>query len=146
MSPTSRVHYGCMDLSDLTPRVGALALCLLAPLSACAPTTPSEDLADKVMRSLETGNTQLASSFFNPNVRSTMTPASVHELARVMHAFGHYHYVTETAVLDNRRYDLEAQFDVGSMLVQMRLDSDGKIAGLHIIPNSPRKTARTGGK
>jgi hypothetical protein len=133
-------------LKRLSPRCGALALSFLAVLSACAPTTRSEDLADQVIRSLDAGNMQRAASFFNQDVRSTMTPASVHELARVMHAFGHYRYVTETTALETDRYDLEAQFEVGSMLVQMRLDPDGKIAGLHIIPNVPLKTGRTGGK
>jgi hypothetical protein len=133
-------------LKSISSRCGALALSLFALLSACAQTTRSEDLADQVIRSLDADNTQRAASFFNRDVRSTMTPASVHELARVMHAFGRYRYVTETTALDSDRYDLEAQFDVGSMLVQMRLDSDGKIAGLHIIPNIPLKTVRTGGK
>jgi hypothetical protein len=113
-------------------------------LGGCAQTTRSEDLADTVLRAIEADKPAVAGDYFDADTRSLMTPASVHELSRVMHAFGHYRYVSQTSALDERRYDLEAQFDVGSMLVQMRLDPDGKIAALHVVPNVPLKTATTG--
>jgi hypothetical protein len=115
--------------------------------TACARPMRPVDIADDAMRSIETGNLEGTATYFNKEARATMTPASVHALANVMHLFGEYQDVRQIAALEHNRYDLEAVFDLGSMLVQMRLDPDGKIAALHVIPNiSMKKTASTGPK
>lgn len=126
-------------------RGAGLAMLALAVFGFTACTRPvgPEDIADQTMRSIASDNVDTTAAYFNKEARATMTPASVHALARVMHLFGEYRDVRQIAALQNRRYDLEAGFDLGSMLIQMRLDKDGKIAALHVIPNISMKTAST---
>jgi hypothetical protein len=118
----------------------ALAIC---SLTACGPAARGpEDIADHAIRSIYAGDVAQAQRSFDPSIRADVTPASVRRLSSVMHAFGNYEYVSEVAALNASRYDLEAQFAVGSMLVQMRLDGAGKIAALHVLPNAFLKKAR----
>lgn len=120
----------------------AVAVALLA-LASCAPaTTGPEDIADRTIRSIYAGDVAQAQNAFDPAIRHDVTANSVRRLSSVMHAFGDYEYVTQVASLSNGRYDLEAQFAVGSMLVQMRLDDAGKIAALHLVPNAFLKTTK----
>lgn len=123
--------------------VAAAGLALLVP-AACAPAmTPSESIADRTIRAIYADDVPQVQSAFTPALRVAVTRPSVARLSAVMHAFGKYEYVEQIAALDNGRYDLEAQFGVGSMLVQMRLDGAGRIAALHVMPNAYlKKTAR----
>jgi hypothetical protein len=110
----------------------------LASASACGEQQPaSEIIADKAIRFIYSGDVRNTQELFGADVRNTITPDSVKQLSSLMHAFGDYLGVMQIAALSGRRYDLEAQFARGSMLVQLRLDSAGKLAALHIVPNVP---------
>jgi len=84
------------------------------------------------------GDVHATQALFDADVRRTITDDSVKQLSSLMHAFGDYLGVMQIAAMSDRRYDLEAQFAHGSMLVQLRLDPAGKLAALHIVPNVPR--------
>jgi len=116
----------------------------IASSSACGEKRPASEItADKAIRFIYAGDVHNTQQLFDADVRRTITPDSVNQLSSVMNAFGNYLGVTQIAALSNRRYDLEAQFAHGSMLVQMRLDPAGKVAALHIIPNVPHINFKT---
>jgi hypothetical protein len=116
----------------------------LASASACGEKQPtSESIADKAIRFIYAGDVKNAQQLFADDVRPTITPDSINRLSSLMKTFGDYLNVTQIAALSDRRYDLEAQFAHGSMLVQLRLDPAGKVAALHIIPNVPHSKLKT---
>jgi hypothetical protein len=116
----------------------------LASAGACSKKRPeSEITAERAIRFIYAGDVHDTQQLFNDDVRRTITPESVNRLSSLMHAFGDYLGVTQIAATNDRRYDLEAQFTHGSMLVQMRLDPTGKMAALHIIPNVPHINFKT---
>jgi hypothetical protein len=116
----------------------------LACSSACGEKQPTSEItADKVIRLIYVGDVHNTQQLFAANVRPTITPASVNQLSSLMKAFGEYLGVQQIAAMSDRRYDLEAEFAHGSMLVQLRLDPAGKLAALHIIPNVPHINLKT---
>jgi hypothetical protein len=116
----------------------------LASASACGEKQPASEIAaDKVIRFIYAGDVRNTQQLFAADIRRTITPDSVKQLSSLMNAFGDYLGVTQIAAMSDRRYDLEAQFAEGSMLVQLRLDPAGKVAALHIIPNVPRINSKT---
>lgn len=116
----------------------------LASASACGEKQPTPEItADKAIRFIYAGDLHNTQQLFDADVGRTITPDSVNRVSSLMHAFGDYFSVTQIAATSNRRYDLEAQFAHGSMLVQLRLDSAGKVAALHFIPNVPHINFKT---
>ena len=116
----------------------------LAFAGACGESQPASEItADKVIRFIYAGDVHNTQQLFAADVRRTITPDSVKQLSSLMNAFGDYLGVTQIAAMSDRRYDLEAQFAEGSMLVQLRLDPAGKVAALHIIPNAPHINFKT---
>jgi hypothetical protein len=119
-----------------TARRGALLSCLLLGLSACTPaTTTAEGVTDRAIRSIYAGDLEQTKTMFDGTVRNAMTPESFHILSHLMQSFGKYNSVSQISQIAGQRYDLEAEFDGGSMLVQLRLNAAGQIAALHFIPN-----------
>ena len=105
-------------------------------LTACTiKTTTAEDLTVRVIQSIDAGDYENTASAFESSVRSTMTRESFDDVSRLMQSFGAFQVANQISALPNERYDLEATFEGGSMLVQLRVDPAGQIAALHIIPN-----------
>jgi hypothetical protein len=116
----------------------------VASASACGEKQPTSEItADKAIRFIYAGDVRNTQELFGADVRRTITPDSVKQLSSLMNAFGDYLGVTQIAAMSDRRYDLEAKFAHGSMLVQLRLDPAGKVEALHIIPNVPRINSKT---
>jgi hypothetical protein len=64
-----------------------------------------------------------------------VTRASLGQLSDRMHALGAYHGLKQTAAdPDKGRYDYEATFDNGTLLVELRVDPDQKIGAYRIVP------------
>lgn len=120
--------------------VRAFALIVLT-IGGCAPPamTPQQ-LADATTRAVFDGDAGRTRAHFDERLRAIVTPHSVAAISHVMHRYGAYRNLTALAqVVAERRYFYEAQFERGSMLVQMRLARDGRsIAGYHVKPNEPR--------
>jgi hypothetical protein len=119
------------------PLVAAvIAAAALVGAVGCAARVPTPtDRADGVIRAIYAGDVVQTRAAFDPNVQPAITPSSIGRLSRRMQAIGSYQFLRGVSAMPNGRYDFEAQFDSGSMLVQMRLDPDGAIAALHVVPN-----------
>ena len=68
-------------------------------------------------------------------LKTAVTRTSVDQLSDRMHVLGAYHGLKPAGTdAPRNRYDFEAAFDKGTMLVQIRLDPDGKLAAYRIAP------------
>ena len=121
-----------------------LVLAAALAASACAFAPDPQTIADRAIASIDAGDAGAMRDAVATSLRPSVTDDSVRQLARLMHGFGAYNGLVPVATLPNRRYDFEAQFDGGSMLVQLRLDAAGRIAALHIVPNVPETFPRAG--
>jgi hypothetical protein len=114
---------------------GAVALAVLAT-AACAASNKPLALADRLTRAAYTGDVATIRSTLAPNVRTRVTPASVAQLKARMRRYGTYEGLRSVSEIPaERRYDFEAEFTTGSMLVQLRLDEHGAVAAYRVIPN-----------
>jgi hypothetical protein len=124
----------------LRSRVLAFLAALVIACTGCGrpehAMTPLE-IADATTRGVYDADPAAASRYFDPPLRRTVTPHSVAAVSQLMHRYGDYQGITQTVeVSKGVRYDFEAQFSHGSMLVQMRLDPDKRtIAAYRVVPN-----------
>jgi hypothetical protein len=117
---------------------GALAV---AAVCGCARHDPTPaELADFTTRAVYEADAPRASTYFDARLRATVTPQSVAAVSKLMHRYGAYEGLAQTIEISkDARYDFEAQFSRGSMLVQMRLGKAGKtITAFRLVPNEQR--------
>lgn len=120
-----------------------LSLALLAvavsPLAACASHPSASDLVDRTTRAIYANDYASTQRYFDAALRPKVTRQSVKALASRMQDFGEYRGVSLVAeITHNARYDFEAAFAKGSMLLQVRVDPDGTLAAYRAIPNGER--------
>jgi hypothetical protein len=98
------------------------------------------DLADFTTRAVYDADVARTTTYFDARLRSTVTPESVAAVSKLMHRYGSYQGVAQQIEISkNARYDFEALFSEGSMLVQMRLGDAGKtITAFRLLPNERR--------
>ncbi len=109
----------------------AIALAGCASASADTPI----DTADQVTKAVYSDDLNGTVAHFDPDLRDQVKTQDVDQLSRMMRGLGSYRKMT-TVNADNlnRRYDYQASFERGSMLVQMRFDPDGRVAAYRISP------------
>lgn len=74
---------------------------------------------------------------FDDTLKSQVSRASIGEIADRMHALGTYHGLKAlSSDPDKGRYDYQATFDKGTMLVQIRLDPNQKIGAYRVTPQT----------
>jgi hypothetical protein len=119
----------------MNPKAPVSLAVAVTALCACAHPTPV-DLASWTTRAIYDADAAAARRHFARDVVATMSDASVADVSAIMHRFGAYRAVTAVSSGPQPlRYDFEAFFENGSMLLQLKLDSDGRIIGYRLIPN-----------
>lgn len=115
----------------------AVLVAAVAIGSGCGPKKPQPlELVDRATRAVYSGDYNGTRRLFDDALRPSVTPASVSALSLRMHRYGGYRGVTLVSeIAPKRRYDFEAAFERGSMLVQVRFDPDGTFAAYRVIPN-----------
>ena len=118
----------------------AIPTALLAALafvtSGCARHLTPPALADAMTRAVYAGDAAAARSKFIEALRPSVTPQSVSVVSARMHRYGEYHRLSQVSEIPaQRRYDFEAEFDRGTMLIQLKLASDGSISAYRVVPN-----------
>lgn len=126
-------------MSPLRRLAGAFVLAAAAHGCAGHSLSPQE-LADFTARAVYDGDVPRTATYFDARLRSTVTPQSVDAVSKMMHRYGSYQGVAQAIEISkDARYDFEAQFSDGSMLVQMRLGEAGKtITAFRLVPNDRR--------
>jgi hypothetical protein len=115
----------------LSATLGAIAFAVA--LSACGQSSKPQSLADQTTKAVYNVDLDATQANFDDDLKKTVTRASVGALSDKMHALGGYKGLKPTASdPDKGRYDFEADFDHGVMMVEMRLDPSGKIGAYRI--------------
>jgi hypothetical protein len=120
--------------------LGSMAL----GLTACGAHSPADDAkaaADSVTRSIYANDYDAAVAPFEDATKKTMTRDEVGQLSQGMHALGDYTSLTQrSADPDTGKYQYDAAFTNGTLLVQLRVDPDGKI-GAYRVQAEPARAA-----
>jgi hypothetical protein len=89
---------------------------------------------DRLTRAVYADDPLTVQSLFDDAVRDSVTPTSVSDLGQRMRSMGGYQGVSLIGERAPGRYDFEALFDGGSMLLHVRFDPDGTIAAYRALP------------
>jgi hypothetical protein len=124
----------------LRRHAGALVLALVTGGCAAHPPPSPRELAEFTTRAVYDADVPRTATYFDAHLRSTVTPQSVAAVSKMMHRYGAYQGVAQAIEISkDTRYDFEAQFSEGSMLVQMKLGETGKtITAFRFVPNERR--------
>jgi hypothetical protein len=113
----------------------ALALAIAA--GGCAHQTTPQEIADATTRAVYDADYGRATARFDDGLKAQITRASFGDLSDRLHALGAYHGLkTVASDPDRGRYDYDAAFDKGTMLVQIRLAASGQLEAYRVSPES----------
>jgi len=112
---------------------------LTLALSACGGPSPQK-LADDTTRAIYAGDRAGTVANFDDRLKPQVTRAQVGAISDAMHMLGDYKGLQ---MLDKDgtagRYDFVANFDKGTMLVMLRMDSNGQIGAYRVSPSEEQK-------
>ena len=115
----------------LAPVVIALAVAA----GGCAHHADPQALADETTRAVYDVDMDRTTAHFDDALKNEVTRSSIGTISDQMHALGAYHGLKEVSSdPDKGRYDYQAAFDKGMMLVQLRIDPDQKIGAYRVTP------------
>jgi hypothetical protein len=118
--------------------LAAVALAIAASACAQQQQLDPQALADQTTRAVYDADYDRTTALFDDALKGQVTRASVGALSDQMHALGAYRGLKAVSSNpDKGRYDYEAAFDKGTMLVQMRIDPTRKIGAYRISPQPP---------
>jgi hypothetical protein len=111
----------------------AVALAIAAYGCAAAHHEDPAVLADNATRGVYAADYDKTTENFDAALKLQVTRASIGQLSDQMHALGAYQSLKATSSdPDKGRYDYEATFDKGKMLVQIRMDPNWKIGAYRV--------------
>jgi hypothetical protein len=100
-------------------------------------------LADETTRGVYDADYARTTEHFDAALKLQVTRATIGQLSDQMHALGAYHGLKQASSdPDKGRYDYEAAFDKGTMLVELRLDPTQRIGAYRIAPQSSSTVTR----
>jgi hypothetical protein len=116
-------------------RAAAVALAIAA--AACSQHADPQSMTDDATRGVYDVDLARTTAHFDDTLKSQVSRASIGEIADRMHALGTYHGLKAlSSDPDKGRYDYQATFDKGTMLVQIRLDPNQKIGAYRVTPQT----------
>lgn len=112
---------------------GALFSCLPA---ACSNGSGSpQQLAEKITRAVYANDLDTTVATFDDETKRDISRSQLGDLSDRMHALGALKsIVPRDANADSGRYEFDAAFTGGMMLVQMRIDPSGKVGAYRVVP------------
>ncbi|MGH7729142.1 MAG: hypothetical protein ACREM2_10185 [Vulcanimicrobiaceae bacterium] len=122
-----------------TPLPARLAAALAtASLAACAASSPgaqAQTLADQITRAVYADDLAGVTANFDDTIKKSITPGSLGDLSDHLRTLGTYQGLHQrTADPTSGRYQYDATFSGGMLLVELRLDSQGKVDAYRIAP------------
>ncbi len=114
----------------------AWTIALAVGQAGCAHNGPDPKvMADSATHGVYDADYDRTTANFDSALKLSVTRASIGQISDKMHALGALHDLkATTSDPDKGRYDYEASFDKGAMLVQIRLDPNGKIGAYRVSP------------
>ncbi len=118
-----------------TPFAAAAIALAVAAVGCAQSRTDPQALADQTTLGVYNVDYDATVARFDDALKSQVTRASIGQLSDQMHALGMYHGLKQTSAdPDKGRYDYEAAFDKGTLLVELRVDPDQKIGAYRVVP------------
>lgn len=116
--------------------IGAAALAVA--LCACAsPSAKATSAADTITKSVLANDANGVRNAMDAQQQADVTRASVGTLSDVMHKLGDYRGLTLTKSDTGKNvFTFRADFSKGAMVVEVRMDPDGKVAAYRATPAS----------
>jgi hypothetical protein len=115
--------------------LAAVALAIAASACAQQQTDSPQALADQTTRAVYDADYDRTTLHFDDALKGQVTRASVGALSDQMHALGAYRGLKAlSSDPDKGRYDYEAAFDKGTLLVELRIDPTRKIGAYRVVP------------
>ena len=126
-------------------RFRVLGCALLATvLTACSAHARDQDLAESITRAIYDDDLAGTTANFDDSLKKQVTRGELGVLSDRMHALGQYESLApRSADPAAGRYEYDATFSNGSLLVQLRVDPDGKVAAYRVQPETVPTTAST---
>lgn len=94
-----------------------------------------QTLADQTTRAVYDVDYDATVAHFDDALKGDVTRASLGQVADEMRALGAYHGLKPVSSdPDKGRYNFQAAFDKGNLLVELRLDPDQRIGAYHVVP------------
>ena len=117
-------------------RLAAAAVALVIAAMGCAHHgADPQALADDTTRAVYNLDIDATTAHFDDALKGQVTRGTIGQLSDEMHALGAYQGLKPaTSDPDKGRYDFQAAFDKGTLVVQLRLDPDGKIGAYRVTP------------
>ncbi len=115
----------------------ALAASLFASVAACASqaTTDPAATAERITRAVYANDLDTAVANMDDQTKKSVTRSELGELSDKMHALGDLKSLAQrSADPDSGKYEYDANFTSGAMLVQIRIDPSGKVGAYRIAP------------
>ena len=120
----------------------AAAIALAVAAAACAHRAEPLTLASQTTQAVYDADYTATTANFDDALKAQVTTASLRQLSAHMHALGAYRFLKQTSADPaTGRYDFDAAFDNGTMLVELRMDPDQKIAAYRVVPQPSGTTA-----
>ena len=113
------------------------ALALVAGAAGCANRSDDpQGMADATTRAVYDVDLDRTTAHFDEALKGQVTRQSIAALSDQMHVLGAYHGLKQiSAEPDRGRYDYQAAFDRGTMVVRIRLDPDQKLGAYRVVPS-----------
>jgi len=113
-------------------RLAHIALVALISLSACA--SGPAATAEKMTRAMYAGDVAAATAPMDADLAKKVTASDVNELSESMQKLGTLQsFKLSRSAEDQRKYEYVAQFDKGTMNVDVAFDPDGKVSDFHVF-------------
>lgn len=126
-------------------RRGALTVVALACVTACSGNDPAAT-ADKITRAVYANDLDTTVADFDDQTKKDVSRGELGEISDMMHGMGDYKSLTQrSANADTGRYEYDAAFTKGSLLIQLRIDASGKIGAYRVAPEGTPTAAAPGG-
>jgi hypothetical protein len=104
-------------------------------LGGCSHSNSPDRMTEDTTRAVYAGDRDAAVANFDDTLKGQVTRAQVGAMSDAMHMLGAYHGVRLLqSNADAGRYDYEADFDKGKMLVMVRVDPSGRLGAYRISP------------
>src|SRR5690349_7776124 len=115
--------------------IRAMVACAFVVVALAGCGSGAARTADDVTRAVYNDDVDSVTKSFTPDLAKQVTRAELGALSDLMHQHGDYKGLTQTGTEPDGAYDYRADFTTGSLIVKMKLDSNGKVSGYRVIPS-----------
>ncbi|MGP6159207.1 MAG: hypothetical protein ACLPYS_17150 [Vulcanimicrobiaceae bacterium] len=131
---------GVVRQARSAPRGALLAGALW--LAACSSGSDPGALAEKITRAVYANDLDSTVASFDDQTKKVVTRSQLGVISDRMHALGDIKsFAQRSAEPDKGRYDYDVSFSNGIMLVQLRVDPDGKVGAYRVVPETAASPA-----